>query len=249
LRPFTFQPIGTIRSCFSEKFGIPRQPRLVPAARAVLEIVPPFDKAEAFRGLDAFSHLWLIFVFHQCLAHPWKATVRPPRLGGNRRVGVFASRSGFRPNAIGQSAVQLLGIERKKGTLRLNLGGIDLLDGTPVLDIKPYLPYADAIPDATAGYAPEAPAGLKPVVFATPAEQACESANPAAYPDLKALITGLLAQDPRPAYKDGDEGKSYGMRLWDLNVRFRVDGDQIVVECIKAAHFESGLLTEGCESD
>jgi tRNA-Thr(GGU) m(6)t(6)A37 methyltransferase TsaA len=232
LQPFTFQPIGTIRSCFSEKFGIPRQARLVPEARGVLEILSPFDKAEAFRGLEAFSHVWLIFVFHQCLDHPWKATVRPPRLGGNRRVGVFASRSGFRPNAIGQSAVQLLGIESKKGALRLNLGGVDLLDGTPVLDLKPYLPYADAIPEATAGYAPEAPTGLKSVVFATPAEEACQSADPVTYPDLKALIAGLLAQDPRPAYKDGDEGRSYGMRLWDLNARFRVVGDQIVVESI-----------------
>jgi tRNA-Thr(GGU) m(6)t(6)A37 methyltransferase TsaA len=232
LHRFSFQAIGTIQSCFTEKFGIPRQPGLVPEARAVLEIVPPFDKAEAFRGLDAFSHLWLIFVFHECRAHPWKATVRPPRLGGNRRVGVFASRSGFRPNAIGQSAVRLLSIERKKGALRLNLGGIDLLDGTPVLDLKPYLPYADAIPDAAAGYALEAPAGLKQVVFAAPAEQACRDLDPAVYPDLIALIAGLLAQDPRPAYKESDEDKEFGMRLWDLNVRFRVAGDQIVVESI-----------------
>jgi tRNA-Thr(GGU) m(6)t(6)A37 methyltransferase TsaA len=233
LRPFAFQPIGTIRSCFTEKFGIPRQPGLVPEARAVLEIVPPFDKAEAFRGLDTFTHVWLVFVFHQCLTHPWKATVRPPRLGGNRRVGVFASRSGFRPNAIGQSAVRLLGIERKQGTLRLNLGGIDLLDGTPVLDLKPYLPYSDAIPDATAGYAPEAPAGAKEIVFSNSAEGALQGADPAAYPELKLLITGLLAQDPRPAYKGADEGKQFGMRLWDLNVLFRVGASHITVEAIE----------------
>jgi tRNA-Thr(GGU) m(6)t(6)A37 methyltransferase TsaA len=233
---FTFQPIGTIQSCFTEKFGIPRQPGLVPEARATLEIVPPFDKAEAFRGLDAFSHVWLLFVFHQCLPHPWKATVRPPRLGGNRRVGVFASRSGFRPNAIGQSVVALQGIERIKGALRLRLGGIDLLDGTPVLDIKPYLPYADAITDSKAGYAPDAPNGNKEVLFAAPAEQACATLDPVLYPSLKQLIAGLLAQDPRPAYKSTDKGKQFGMRLWDLNVRFRVDGDQIVVESIKAAH-------------
>lgn len=231
MRSFRFQPIGTIRSCFTEKFGIPRQPGLVPEARAALEIGPPFDKAEAFRGLDAFSHLWLIFVFHACLGHAWKATVRPPRLGGNRRMGVFASRSGFRPNPIGQSVAKLLGIERRKGILRLRLGGIDLLDGTPVLDIKPYLPYADAIPEATAGYAPEAPAAM-PVVFAAQAEAVCRNADPAAYPDLKVLIAGLLAQDPRPAYKQGHEGKPFGMRLWDLNIRFRVSSDRIVVESI-----------------
>lgn len=232
MSPFTFQPIGTIQSCFTEKFGIPRQPGLVPEAPATLEIVPPFDKAEAFRGLDAFSHVWLLFVFHRCLPHPWKATVRPPRLGGNRRVGVFASRSGFRPNAIGQSPVKLLGIEREKGALCLHLGGIDLLDGTPVLDVKPYLPYADAIADATAGYAPGAPAGHKEVFFTAPAEQACTTFDPARYPDLKRLIAGLLAQDPRPAYKSADEGKQFGMRLWDLNIRFRVDGIQIVVESV-----------------
>ncbi|MFZ1986949.1 MAG: tRNA (N6-threonylcarbamoyladenosine(37)-N6)-methyltransferase TrmO [Desulfatitalea sp.] len=229
---FTFQPIGYIQSCFTEKFGIPRQPGLVPEARAVLEIIPPFDITEAFRGLNAFSHVWVLFVFHECHQHPWRATVRPPRLGGNRRVGVFASRSGFRPNAIGQSVVTLLGIERIKGALRLRLGGIDLLDGTPVLDIKPYLPYADAITDAMAGYAPDAPSGNKEVLFAAPAQQACATLDPASYPDLKQLIAGLLAQDPRPAYKDGDEAKQFGMRLWDLNIRFRVVGHQIVVESI-----------------
>jgi tRNA-Thr(GGU) m(6)t(6)A37 methyltransferase TsaA len=232
VKPFAFQPIGTIRSCFSEKFGIPRQPGLVPEARASLEIAPPFDKAEAFRGLDRFSHVWLIFVFHQCLAHPWKATVRPPRLGGNRRVGVFASRSGFRPNPIGQSVVRLLGIERKKGALRLELGGIDLLDGTPVLDIKPYLPYADALPDARAGYAPEAPAHGA-VVFEAQAEQACSGADPAAYPNLKALIIGLLAQAPWPAYKQVDENQHFGMRLWDLEIRFRTAANHVVVERIE----------------
>lgn len=230
---FSFQPIGTIRSCFTEKFGIPRQPGLVPEARAALEIIPPFDKAEAFRGLDSFSHLWLLFVFHKCLGRAWTATVRPPRLGGNRRVGVFASRSGFRPNAIGQSAVKLIGIERKKGILRLHLGGTDLLDGTPVLDLKPYLPYADAIPEALAGYAPDAPLSAKPVVFAVQAEDACRKADPSVYPDLQALITGLLTQDPRPAYKEADEGRSFGMRLWDLNVRFRVAANQILVESIR----------------
>jgi tRNA (adenine37-N6)-methyltransferase len=230
---FTFQPIGYIQSCFSEKFGIPRQPGLVPEARAVLTIVPPFNKTEAFRGLHAFSHVWVLFVFHECYQRPWRATVRPPRLGGNRRVGVFASRSGFRPNALGQSVVALLGIERIKGILRLRLGGIDLLEGTPVLDIKPYLPYADAIADAKAGYAPDAPAGNKEVLFTTPAEMACATLDPGRYPDLKKLISGLLAQDPRPAYKGNDTQLHFGMRLWDLNVRFTVRPTHIKVESIE----------------
>ncbi|MDA8138078.1 MAG: tRNA (N6-threonylcarbamoyladenosine(37)-N6)-methyltransferase TrmO [Desulfobacteraceae bacterium] len=231
---FAFEPIGWISSCFQEKFGIPRQPGLVPEACACLEIIPPYDQREAFRGLESFSHLWILFVFHECYGLAWKATVRPPRLGGNRRVGVFASRSGFRPNPIGQSVVRLLSIERKKGRLLLTLGGIDLLNATPVLDIKPYLPYADAIPDATAGYAPEAPAP-KPVVFSDQAEQACRQADPTAYPNLRTLIIGLLAQDPRPAYKHSNAEKHFGMHLWDLNVRFWADGDQIVVEHIGPA--------------
>ena len=134
---FTFHPIGVIRSCFTEKFGIPRQPGLVPAARATLEVFSPYDRDEAFRNLDEFSHLWVIFVFHGIPAGKWRPTVRPPRLGGNRRTGVFATRSGFRPNPIGMSAVSLEGIRRHNGKLLLELSGIDLLDRTPVLDIKP----------------------------------------------------------------------------------------------------------------
>lgn len=230
---FSFQPIGWIQSCFPEKFGIPRQPGLVPEARAFLRLLPPYDQSEAFRGLDSFSHLWLIFVFHKCYERPWKATVRPPRLGGNQRMGVFASRSGFRPNPVGQSVVKLIGLHKRQGGLRLELGGADLLDGTPVLDIKPYLPYVDAIPDAEAGYAPEAPTTKFRVEFAPQAEQACSALDPTRYPDLQRLITGLLALDPRPAYKEGDDPKPYGMRLWDLNVRFRYRQDRIEVTNIE----------------
>ena len=154
---FCFHPIGVVYSCFSEKFGIPRQPGLVPAARATLEILPPYDRDEAFRGLDDFSHLWIVFVFHGIDAEKWQPTVRPPRLGGNTRVGVFASRSGFRPNPIAISSVVLESIRRDHGKMVLELSGIDILDQTPVLDIKPYLPYADSIPDANGGYAGEPP--------------------------------------------------------------------------------------------
>ena len=152
-----FHPIGIVHSCFTEKFGIPRQAGLVPAARATLEILPPFDQKEAFRGLDDFSHLWIVFVFHGIVAGKWQPTVRPPRLGGNTRVGVFASRSGFRPNPIGISSVVLESVRRDHGKLLLDVAGIDMLDQTPVLDIKPYLPYADSIPDANGGYASDPP--------------------------------------------------------------------------------------------
>ena len=230
---YHFEPIGRIHSCFTEKFGIPRQPNLVPEACATLDIFPAFQMVEAFRELDEFSHVWIVFVFHRCYGRPWKATVRPPRLGGNRRVGVFASRSGFRPNAIGQSVVTLRRIEREKGRLRLHLGGVDLLDGTPVLDLKPYLPYADCIPDARAGYASDAPAHDRPIIFSPDAERRIAILDAARYPNLKALITGLLSQDPRPAYKGTGDQAAFGMRLWDLNIKFEMQANGMVVTDIE----------------
>lgn len=229
---YSFEPVGFIRSCFKEKFGIPRQPGLVPHATAVLVIEPPFCRPEAFRLLETFSHVWILFVFHQSLHHHWKPTVRPPRLGGNQRVGVFASRSGFRPNAIGQSAVKLISINETKGQIELLLGGADLLDGTPVLDIKPYLPYADAISDANSGYVPDQPAALWDVVFSSEAAKACSRFEHSRYPGLKQLITELITLDPRPGYRQAPRSHCYGMRLWDLNVRFRFETDHILVESI-----------------
>ena len=145
---FQFAPIGVIHSCFGEKFGIPRQPGLVPAARATLELLPPYNQPAAVRELAGFSHLWLIFVFHGIPWGQWQPTVRPPRLGGNRRLGVFASRSPFRPNPIGLSAVRLL---RREGCV-LHVADVDMLDDTPLLDIKPYVPEFDAHPSAKAGW-------------------------------------------------------------------------------------------------
>ena len=165
-------PIGIIHSCFSEKFGIPRQPGLVPVARAILEMRPPYDRDEAVNGLETFSHLWIIFVFHANPKGKWQPTVRPPRLGGNRRLGVFATRSGFRPNPIGLSVVRLEGIRRYKNKLLLDLSGVDLLDRTPVLDIKPYLPYVDSVPDAIGGFADRRPASAVTVVFSDHANKA-----------------------------------------------------------------------------
>ena len=151
---YSFDPIGIVHSPFKEKFGIPRQPGLVPEAKARLEVLPPYDRSEAFCGLEDFSHIWVTFVFHEAICTRWQPTVRPPRLGGNRRIGVFSSRSPFRPNPIGMSVVALEGISNIEGKIELQLAGVDLLDGTPVLDIKPYIPYADSLPDARSGFVP-----------------------------------------------------------------------------------------------
>jgi tRNA-Thr(GGU) m(6)t(6)A37 methyltransferase TsaA len=226
-----FQPVGYVRSCYKEKFGIPRQPGLVPAARAVLELVPPYDRPEAVQGLEDFSHVWLLFVFHGIPDGAWKPTVRPPRLGGNRRIGVFASRSMFRPNPIGLSLVELERLERDAGTVRLHLKGVDLLDGTPVLDIKPYLPYVEAVPGARAGYASTAPEATRTVSFSDEARATLKQQQQR-FPELEALIVQTLSQDPRPAYAAGDSGEAgrqYGMRLLDFDLHWQVEEDTIRV--------------------
>ncbi|MFG6176547.1 tRNA (N6-threonylcarbamoyladenosine(37)-N6)-methyltransferase TrmO [Halomonas sp. THAF12] len=213
---FSMTPIGRIESDYPDKFGIPRQPGLADAAQARLVLLPPFDDPLAVRGLEAFSHLWLTFVFHLS-PERWTPLVRPPRLGGNARVGVFASRSTHRPNRLGLSLVELDNIDTRDGVC-LTLRGADLVDGTPVLDIKPYLPWAEARPEARAGFAPAAPTAL-PVSLA-PAAEAALGAR-ADGDSLRALIHQVLAQDPRPAYRKGAEDRIYGVRLRDVDVRFR----------------------------
>jgi len=225
---FTFNPIGVIHSCFKEKFGIPRQPGLAPASRATLELYPPYNQKEALRGVEDFSHLWVLFVFHHNLGQPWRPTVRPPRLGGNRRLGVFATRSGFRPNPIGLSVVKLCRIGDEGSGPLLYLQGGDFVDGTPVLDIKPYIPYADSLSDAQGGFANQAPpAGLE-VRFSPQAE---EQLSGLAIPDFQALIRQIIEQDPRPAYRSGeDEEHFYGIALYDFNVRWCIrDGKAWVI--------------------
>ncbi|MEW8690366.1 MAG: tRNA (N6-threonylcarbamoyladenosine(37)-N6)-methyltransferase TrmO [Candidatus Thiodiazotropha endolucinida] len=221
---FEFQPIGIIHSCFKEKFGIPRQSRLIPEAEARLEILPPYNRAEAFRELADYSHLWVVFVFHASATGEWKPTVRPPRLGGNQRVGVFASRSPIRPNPIGLSVVDLLDLELSHNCVNLHLGGVDLLDGTPVLDIKPYLPYVDAIPDANSGYAAEAPGKAIELSYSSAAEMVLNRLPPAEAHKLRQLILRVLQNDPRPAYLDESRRSRFGMRLHDFNIRWEVKG-------------------------
>ena len=233
---FDFKPIGIIRSCFPEKFGIPRQPGLVKEATATLELLPPYDRVEALEGLEAFSHVWLIFVFHASLKETWKATVRPPRLGGNKRVGVFASRSMFRPNPIGLSVVELERIDTNSGQPRLLLKGVDLMDGTPVLDIKPYLPYVDAIPEAHGGYAHGTPEPHLQVEFSSAASAQCAS-HENTYPNLMTLIIQVLELDPRPAYYDETRSsKEFGMRLLDFNIKWCLDGKKVEVLGIEKVH-------------
>jgi tRNA-Thr(GGU) m(6)t(6)A37 methyltransferase TsaA len=229
---YQFNPIGIAHSCFTEKFGIPRQPGLVPAARAKLEILPPYDQDEAFRGLEKFSHLWIVFVFHGIPEDKWRPTVRPPRLGGNRRIGVFATRSGFRPNPIGMSAVRQEGCRRKKGTLFLDVSGIDLLDRTPILDIKPYLPYADNVTGAIGGFAAETPLSSLSIEFTDQARQACIRIEEK-HPDFTDLLNQVLKADPRPAYAGTQGQKSeYGLRLYDININWTVRQKSIIVHAI-----------------
>lgn len=212
---YNVSPIGFVRSCFKEKFAIPRQPQLAPAARGVLELVPPFDQADAVQGLEQVSHVWLLFLFHLALEDKPRLKVRPPRLGGNQSMGVFATRATHRPNGIGQSVVKLDKVEAG----RLHLSGIDLLDGTPVLDIKPYVPYADSVPSAVNSIASAAPE-LIPVSWEESAlKQAHEHGLRLGEP-LAALIEQCLAQDPRPAYQLPTPERRYGAQFWDLDVRW-----------------------------
>lgn len=238
-----FEPIGTIRTCYKEKFGIPRQHNLVLKAPGTLVFNPEYAREEAVRGLEGFSHVWLLFVFHGTAGtadtedtnaeRVWSPMVRPPRLGGNKKVGVFASRSPFRPNPIGMSAVRLQSIEMSGHGPVLHLTGVDILDNTPILDVKPYLPYSDIIPDARDGFATAPPKASLNIIFS---DQAMDQIRvlESQYPDLLAIITGILKNDPRPAYQTGQKpdrssDRIFGIRLFDFDLKLTVQDDQILV--------------------
>ena len=225
-----FSPIGIISSCFKEKFGIPRQPNLVTEATSSLIFNDHFTE-ECVRGLDGFSHIWISFVFHETLEKGWKPMVRPPRLGGNSKVGVFASRSPFRPNALGLSVVAIESIDLTTKPIKINLLGCDLLDGTPVLDIKPYLPYVDSIPDAKGGFAHNKPEIIYGVVFSSQATAQCMLANTRLKQDIRLLIEQILQLDPRPSYKQNeDNNKVYSMKLFDFDLKWQYcENEQIEV--------------------
>lgn len=224
-KPLAVDAIGVMHTPFPQKFGIPRQPGLV-AAEGRLEFLPPYNDPAAVQGLAQASHVWVLWQFHACpetAADNWQKTVRPPRLGGNQRLGVFATRSGFRPNRIGMSVCELVAVDTD-GSVRLK--GVDMLDGTPVIDIKPYVPYADSLPQATMEWAPEAP---KSLAVSWTDSVALESL-PA---NSRQLIESVLAQDPRPAYQQ--QKRDYGMTLAGFNVRFVVNDNGVTVTSLCSA--------------
>lgn len=223
----TIAPIGIVHSPYGEKFAVPRQPTLVAEGKGILRLLPPYNQPEAVRGLEQFSHLWLIFQFHHIPEREWHATVRPPRLGGNERIGVFASRATHRPNPLGLSKVALERVEIKEGEVLLHLGSLDLVDGTPIFDIKPYIAFADSEPLANSGFAQEKPPTPLSVEFTPSALQAVENSQHFAKFGINqplVFIREVIAQDPRPAYQQGKPSERiYGMTLADCNIRWQID--------------------------
>lgn len=216
------QVIAKMRSDFPTKFGIPRQSGLVDSLRSTIVFEPAYRNTDALRGLEDFSHLWIIWQFSEAVREDWSPTVRPPRLGGNTRLGVFATRSPFRPNAIGLSSVRIIGIEQTKeqGTV-IHVAGADLMDGTPILDIKPYIPYSDCHSDAIGGFTETANGFLLQVVFA---------------PDLlskvpenkRSALIDVLSHDPRPSYQQ-DSDRIYGISFAGMNIRFQIKNGILTV--------------------
>lgn len=226
-----FAPIGHIRSPFREKFGVPRQAGLASGIESTVVFDPDIIDAEALRGLDAASHVWLIFGFHLVPTGAARSTVRPPRLGGDRRVGVLASRSPFRPNPIGLSAVRLLEV----GRLELRVCGADLVDETPIFDVKPYVPYADAIPDAHCEWAEAAPVPVGVVVSAQVRQRLADD------PDVRPVVAeamACLAHDPRPAYVDAPPqapARPHWLRLREYELEFHMAPEgHIVIDSIRS---------------
>ena len=222
---YTIRPIAHIRTDFKEKFGIPRQSGRVPSLLGRIVFLPEFRNPDAIRGIEGFSHLWLIFDFSLAHREEWSPTVRPPRLGGNTRIGVFASRSPFRPNSIGLSSVRLVEVEHteNEGDV-LVVSGADLLDGTPIYDIKPYIPFSDSHPDAVGGYADEVKDHRLSVEF----PEVCLAKVPE---EKRQALTDCLAEDPRPSYQD-DPTRVYSMRFADLDVHFTVSGGNLTVTSV-----------------
>ena len=222
MKDLNIKTIARIESDFPEKFGIPRQSGLLRTLKSVIRFEPEFRNADALRGLEGFSHLWILWIFSENVRETWKPTVRPPRLGGNKRLGVFATRSSFRPNPIAMSCVKIEEIrtEGKNGP-EIVVSGADLMDGTPIVDIKPYLPYTDSIADATSGFAIGEPERSLHVEIT--AEQL------SAFPQAKReALVDLLAQDPRPHYQDDPE-RTYGFAFAGKEIKFKVAGDTLTV--------------------
>lgn len=217
------QIIAHMKSDFPTKFGIPRQSGLVDTLRSTIVFEPEYRNADALRGIEDFSHLWIIWQFSEAVRSEWSPTVRPPRLGGNTRLGVFATRSPFRPNAIGLSSVRLISVERTESHgVVIHVAGADLMDGTPIFDIKPYIPYGDCHPDATGGFTDTAADFLLHVDF--------PAALLAKLPESKReAAIGVLSHDPRPSYQRKAE-RVYGLNFAGFDIRFVVEGETLFVK-------------------
>lgn len=222
----TIRPIAHIHCDYKEKFGIPRQSGLIESANATIVFMPEYRNPDALRGLEGFSHLWLLWQFSEALRDSWSPTVRPPRLGGNTRMGVFATRSPFRPNPIGLSSVKIVSIEpdTPKGPI-IEICGADLLDGTPIYDIKPYLAYTDSHPEAASGFAMTGDAPRLEVAISEDLLQKLPTV-------AREAVIDILAQDPRPGYQDDPE-REYTFRYSDFEISFTAAGGVITVTDIK----------------
>lgn len=228
------QIIGTVHSPFKEKFGVPRQPGLIEGNRGQIELLEPWNRQEALQGLEGFSHIWAVFIFHEAIkpVEDWRPTVRPPREGAKRQ-GVFATRSPYRPNPVGMSVLGYHGWEKKNGKLLLSVSGLDLIDQTPIIDIKPYLPYADSLPEAKGGFAHSAPeSSAINVQFSELAQSQLEIAEQT-YPQLRRLIETTLTHNPRPVHFGNiDKRRDFGIKLYEFNVQWQLDAEQITVRSL-----------------
>ena len=228
-KEITFKVVARIKSDFHDKFGIPRQSGLLKNLRSTIVFEPEFRNVDALRGLEGFSHLWLLWIFSENVRDTWKPTVRPPRLGGNTRLGVFATRSSFRPNPIAMSCVKIEKINLAgEGAPTIEVSGADLMDGTPIVDVKPYLPYADSMPEATGGFAEAVRFKKLEVDFDVEAQAALDEQFPE---NKKAALVELLSEDPRPAYQRSAD-RIYGIRFAGFEIKFQVQGDHLTVVAI-----------------
>lgn len=234
---YSFAPIAVIRTPFTQRFGIPRQPGLVPEARGEIRFRNDPDFQHALKGMELFSHLWIVFVFHSHGGNKWKPTIRPPRLGGKEKMGVLASRSPHRPNPVGLSVCKIEKIDlQAKGGPVIEVSGVDLLDGTPILDVKPYIPYADSVPDANPGWA-HGEIRKTPVHFEPKALKKVLMIEAQGQKNLKSLIEQLLTIDPRPGFQrrdlppdaDHSQGKDFGLLVKEWDVHWKIENQEFVV--------------------
>ena len=221
MEQITITPIARMRSDFPTKFGIPRQSNLVDGLESTIVFEPAFRNPDALRGIEGYSHIWIIWLFSEAVRQDWSPTVRPPRLGGNTRMGVFATRSPFRPNNLGLSCVKLLGIEQSSDGTVLRVSGADLMDGTPIFDIKPYIPYSDSFPDALGGFTDTAADFLLEVVFPPHLLELLPE-------NKRQAAIGVLSHDPRPSYQRKPD-RIYGLSFAGFDIRFTVQDKTLTV--------------------